>query len=110
MMPALRASARPFTYWRWGSVSSVSGSMSTTQGCQKAPTMFLVSPRSTAVLPPMEESTWDSVVVGHWANSMPRMKVAAQNPPKSPTTPPPTATSRSLRVMPKSSMACNTCP
>ena len=33
-------------------------------GCQNAPTMFFVSPKSIAVLPPMEESTCESTVVG----------------------------------------------
>ena len=42
-------------------------------GCQKAPTMFLVSPRSTAVLPPMEESIIERVVVGQLMKSMPRI-------------------------------------
>ena len=38
-----------------------------------APTIFLVSPRSTAVLPPMEESIMERVVVGQLMKSMPRM-------------------------------------
>ena len=62
--PALTASARPLTKWRRGKVARVSASTITSRGCQKAPTTFLVSPRSTAVLPPMEESIMDRVVVG----------------------------------------------
>ena len=39
----------------------------------EAPTMFFVSPRSIAVLPPMEESTCASTVVGQFTKSMPRI-------------------------------------
>ena len=56
-----------------GRVLSVSKSTSTTFGCQNAPTMFFVSPKSIAVLPPMEESTCESTVVGQLTKSMPRM-------------------------------------
>ena len=49
------------------------GSTMTSLGCQKEPTMFFVSPKSIAVLPPMEESTCESTVVGQLAKSMPRM-------------------------------------
>ena len=35
--------------------------------------MFFVSPRSTAVLPPMEESIIERVVVGQLMKSMPRI-------------------------------------
>ena len=66
-------SARPFTKWRRGRVARVSGSTTTSFGCQKAPTMFLVRPRSTATLPPMEESIWERVVVGQLMKSTPRM-------------------------------------
>ena len=41
-----------------------SGSISTSLGCQKAPARFLPARRSTATLPPTEESTWASRVVG----------------------------------------------
>ena len=62
--PAFTASARPLDFWRSESVSSVSGSISTFFGCQKAPTMFLTPARLIAVLPPIELSTWDRIVVG----------------------------------------------
>ena len=70
---ALTASARPLMKWRRGSVDRVSASTMTSLGCQNAPTTFLVSPRSTAVLPPMDESIMDRVVVGQLMKSMPRM-------------------------------------
>ena len=62
--PAFSASARPQASCFHGSVVSVSGSISTFFGCQKVPTMFLTPPRSTAVFPPTELSTWDRSVVG----------------------------------------------
>ena len=60
-------------YWRRGRVARVLGSTMTSLGCQKEPTMFFVSPRSTAVLPPMEESIIERVVVGQLMKSMPRI-------------------------------------
>lgn len=54
--------------------SSVGGKTATTaQGCQKAPTRFLPWGRSTAVLPPTEESTIASNEVGTWSTLTPRM-------------------------------------
>ena len=49
------------------------------------------------VLPPTEESTWASSVVGTWMKSTPRSSTAAAKPARSPTTPPPSATSVVLR-------------
>ena len=54
--------------------------------------------KSTAVLPPTEESTAARSVVGICTQSTPRMYAAAAKPAKSPTTPPPNATTKSLRV------------
>ena len=45
-------------------LSGVSVSQRTRRGCQKAPQRFLPRERSTAVLPPTEESTAASRVVG----------------------------------------------
>lgn len=44
-----------------------------------------------AVLPPTLESTIAMVDVGTWMKGTPRMYVAATNPTRSPTTPPPSA-------------------
>ena len=44
------------------------------------------------VLPPTDESTCASSVVGTWMNGTPRMKHAAAKPAMSPTTPPPSDT------------------
>ena len=85
-----------------GRVSSASGSMRTRRGCQKAPARFLPWSKSTATLPPTEESTWASRVVGICTKSTPRRMVAAAKPARSPTTPPPRATIPSVRVRPKS--------
>ena len=52
------------------------------------------------VLPPTELSTWASRVVGIWTKSMPRSRTAAAKPVRSPTTPPPSATSVGLAVEP----------
>ena len=49
------------------------------------------------VLPPTEESTWASSVVGTCTKSTPRSSIAAAKPARSPTTPPPSATSVVLR-------------
>jgi hypothetical protein len=64
----------------------------TARGWWKAPTRFLAFAWLSPTFPPMELSTMDSRVVGTTAQSTPRMKVAAANPARSPTTPPPTAT------------------
>ena len=45
----------------------------TTLGCQKAPARFLPAARSIAVLPPTEESTMASRLVGICTNLQPRM-------------------------------------
>src|SRR5262249_52704521 len=55
-----------------------------------------------AVLPPMEASTWARSVVGTWTKLTPRMYVAAVKPARSPTAPPPTATTVELRSRPAS--------
>ena len=49
------------------------------------------------VLPPTEESTWASSVVGTWMKSTPRSSTEAAKPVRSPTTPPPSATRVVLR-------------
>ena len=51
-----------------------------------------------AVLPPIDESTIDSNVVGTWTNRTPLMNVAATYPIMSPMTPPPSAMMTVSRV------------
>ena len=55
------------------------------------------------VLPPTEESTWASSVVGICTKRMPRRTMLAAKPARSPITPPPSATTRSPRSSPISS-------
>jgi hypothetical protein len=57
------------------------------------------------LLPPTELSTWASSVVGTWMKSMPRSSVAAAKPARSPTTPPPRATSIVPRSIPSPRMS-----
>ncbi len=66
-------------------------SISTARGWWNAPTMFLPSGWLTPVLPPTDESTCASSVVGTWTKGMPRWQIAAAKPAMSPTTPPPSA-------------------
>jgi len=49
------------------------------------------------VLPPTDESTCASSEVGTCTKSTPRRRIAAAKPARSPTTPPPSAMTRSLR-------------
>ena len=100
MQPYLMTSAMPSEKVLSSSVSNTSGSMTTRRGCQKAPARFLPAGRSMATLPPTEESTWASRVVGTCTKSTPRRMVAAAKPARSPTTPPPRATTASVRVRP----------
>ena len=72
-------------------------STTTSRGWWKAPIRFLPAGVSTAVLPPTAESTIASSVVGTCTRSTPRMNVAATNPARSPTTPPPTAMTTASR-------------
>ena len=101
MQPYFTTSAIPSMNTGRGRVSSVSGSMSTSLGWQNTPARFLPAFRSMAVLPPTEESTWASSVVGIWTKGTPRRMVAAAKPARSPTTPPPRAATPSVRVRPK---------
>ena len=83
--------------------------MQTAAGWWKAPIRFLPAGWSIATLPPTLESTCASSVVGHCTNGTPRLKVAAAKPARSPTTPPPSATtgeSRSRRSSTKRSQRC----
>ena len=66
-------------------------------GCVKVPTRFLPAERFTPVLPPTEESTMASSDVGACTTVMPRMNVDAVNPARSPTPPPPSATTAQSR-------------
>ncbi len=62
--PYLMTSASPATSSRSGSDSRTSTSATTASGWWKAPIMFLPDAWFTPVLPPTEESTWASSVVG----------------------------------------------
>ncbi len=104
MTPYFTTSARPARYSRSGSVPSTSTSITTPRGCQNAPTMFLPPGRLMPTLPPTELSTCASSVVGTCTNRSPRANVAATNPARSPTTPPPSATTTDLRSAPWSSI------
>jgi hypothetical protein len=97
MAPALITSAMPFTSSRCGSVASADRSMYTRRGWWNAPMRFLPAGESMPVLPPMEESTQASMEVGTCTTGTPRMYVAATNPARSPTTPPPSATTHVSR-------------
>ena len=72
MQPYLITSPRPSRQYSGVRVVKTSGSHKTRLGCQKAPTRFLPWGRSTATLPPTEESTWASSVVGICTNRTPR--------------------------------------
>ena len=85
---------------RAGSVSSMAVSHTTPVGCQKAPTKFLPAARLTPVLPPMAASIMPTNVVETCTTRMPRCHDAAAKPAMSVTIPPPTPTTKSLRVSP----------
>ena len=106
MAAAFTTSASPARNSRSGSVARVSMSATTATGWWKAPTRFLPSARSTAVLPPTEESTIASRVVGSCTKRTPRIQQAAANPARSPTTPPPRATTVASRLAPSAARAC----
>ena len=61
--------------------------------------------RFTPVLPPTDESTIESNVVGACTSVTPRMYVEATNPARSPTTPPPKATTAQSRPSASCAMA-----
>ena len=79
--------------------------MTTARGWWKAPIMFLAFAWLTPTLPPIELSTMESSVVGMPTQSTPRIQVAAAKPARSPTTPPPRATTRPSRPRRASSRA-----
>ena len=99
--PVLTTSASPLTSSARGRVRSVARSQSTPAGGWNAPTRFLPSAVSMAVLPPTAASTIPSSVVGTWTTAIPRSQVAATKPARSVVAPPPTATTASLRVKPR---------
>ena len=99
--PYLMTSANPVRHWRGGNVFKNDGSSQTSFGCQKAPTKFFPSGRSTPVFPPMAASAMPSSVVGTETNATPRMYVAARNPARSVTTPPPNATMAERAIEPR---------
>ena len=65
---------------------------------------------STAVLPPTEESTIASSVVGSCTKRTPRIQQAETKPARSPTTPPPSASTVTSRLAPASARACMASP
>ena len=108
--PYLTTSASPARSSRSGRVRRVAVSAITARGGWKAPTRFLPAGRSTAVLPPTEESTIASRVVGNCTMSTPRIQHAAAKPARSPTTPPPSASTVASRVAPSPASASITSP
>ena len=54
----------------------------------------------TPVLPPTDESTWDSRVVGIWTSCIPLKVILETNPAISPITPPPKAIIESFLSIP----------
>ena len=96
--PVFTASAVPSAKTSGGRVSRQSVPHSTAAGWRKAPARFFPAFRSMAVLPPTEESTAESIVVGICTYRMPRRYTAAAKPAMSPTTPPPRAMRQSERV------------
>ena len=97
----MTTSARPLRRSSSGRVSSSDVSMTVSAGQWNAPTRFLPSGRSIAVLPPIAASTWPRRVDGTGIQSTPRRYVAATKPARSVVEPPPTATS----VEPRSSLS-----
>ena len=106
MKPHLTISAMPATRSGRGSVDRASRSQSTPAGGWNEPTRFLPSGVLIPVFPPTAASTIASNVVGTWTTRTPRSQVAATNPARSVTVPPPTPTTASLRVKP----ACPSAP
>ncbi len=82
--------------------------MTTAAGWWNAPTRFLPAAALIAVLPPTELSTCASSVVGTWTKRQPRRRIAAANPVRSPTTPPPSAMTASPRSTPRVSSVSTT--
>ena len=76
-------------------------------GSLNVPIWFLRPLKLMPVLPPTDASTAASRVVGILIQRMPRLKVAAANPPISQTMPPPRFISRSLRVASRSDSRCH---
>ncbi len=98
MKPHFAISAKPASRSLRGSVSRVSRSASTAAGAQKAPTRFLPSVVLMPVLPPTAASTMPSTLVGSCTSRTPRSHVAATNPARSVTAPPPRPITASERV------------
>ena len=90
--PVFTTSASPSRRSRSGSVPSRAGSITVRTGQWNAPTRFLPSGRSSAVLPPIAASTWPTSVDGTATQRTPRRYVAATNPAASVVQPPPSAT------------------
>ena len=99
IMPYLIISAHPSENVEALSVFNILQSHITRFGCQNAPARFLPELRFTAVLPPTDESTMASRVVGTCIKQIPLKNTDAAKPAVSPTTPPPRATIASLRVI-----------
>ena len=103
-------SPQPHAHSREGNVESALVEAHTYAGCVKVPTRFLPAERFTPVLPPTEESTMASSDVGACTTVMPRMNVDAVNPARSPTTPPPSATTAQSRPSFKPAIASQISP
>ena len=69
-------------------------------GWWKEPIKFFPKIEFIPVLPPIELSTWESIVVGIWIKLIPLNKTEATKPVRSPITPPPKAISMDFLSMP----------
>ena len=100
----------PFITSLLGRVSRNCRSIYILSGCQKAPIKFFPAGVSIAVLPPIDESTIDSSVVGTCTKRIPLIYVAATNPIMSPMTPPPRAMMTVSLVHPCDNSQSSTAP
>ena len=91
IIPYLITSAIPDTNSFFGRVLCYEVSIIMTSGCLKLPIKFLPSEWLIPDLPPTEESTWASRVVGICIKLTPLRNVSAEKLAKSPITPPPKA-------------------
>mmetsp|Transcript_24733 Transcript_24733/g.69237 ORF Transcript_24733/g.69237 Transcript_24733/m.69237 type:complete len:319 (-) Transcript_24733:270-1226(-) len=89
----LMHSDSPLMMCRFGNVLRNDTLMYTLLGAQYAPIRFFPWGVFSPVFPPTLASTIPSSVVGIWTKAIPRRKVEATKPDRSPTTPPPSAIS-----------------
>ena len=97
MTPYFTTSANPLRYSRSGNEFKNAVSIHTPAGWWNAPIRFFPFGWLIPTFPPTDESTIASSDVGTINSGNPRLYVAAANPARSPTTPPPTATTAVFR-------------